>query len=561
MARGFLSGLIWGGVASIGVVGTLSLIAPLPLPPQVGDAAPGAGPAPARIRLSDVAEQDRLPETPPASNRAVLRTDAPEQDDLAALDADAQAPAGLPETGEAEGLSTPADPTGESPAQPGGEEPVLPNPQSTAPATPPLAEELSISTEPAQPPAPEIAAIEGAFDAPAEIEAPQVVEEEAITLPAQEQAPEPTLAEEGEAEQPAPAAPQERVDESAAEAATQTDRVTEVVPGPGPEAQTEVNVPDLPQAPDAALRPPSEQAILEADTAQGEAGDDREAGAAAETAEPRPSIGTPATRLTDRGGAVVINRPDAAEVDTQDATETEDAAQPETSADTRPIIANRVAVDVPDDKPLMSVVLIDDGSTVITGDAGLAALRSFPYPLSFAVDSSLPDVADRIATYRDAGFEVLAMVDLPQGAQPSDAETSFAATLDQIEGVVGVLEGTEAGFQGSRALADQVTDILRLSGLGLVTQNKGLNTMPKLARKDGVPADPVFRDFDSKGQTARVIRRFLDQAAFKAGQEGAVIMLGRLRPDTVSALLLWGLQDRASDVALVPVSSVLLREE
>jgi hypothetical protein len=38
-------------------------------------------------------------------------------------------------------------------------------------------------------------------------------------------------------------------------------------------------------------------------------------------------------------------------------------------------------------------------------------------------------------------------------------------------------------------------------------------------------------------------------------------MLGRLRPDTVSALLLWGLQDRASDVALVPISAVLLREE
>jgi polysaccharide deacetylase 2 family uncharacterized protein YibQ len=191
----------------------------------------------------------------------------------------------------------------------------------------------------------------------------------------------------------------------------------------------------------------------------------------------------------------------------------------------------------------------------------LAALRSFPYPLSFAVDSTLPNAAERVKIYREAGFEVLALVDLPEGAQPSDAETAFAATLDRIGPVVGVLEGTESGFQGSRALADQVTDILAQSGHGLVTQDKGLNTMPKLARKAGVPADPVFRDFDSKYQTARVIRRFLDQAAFRAGQEGAVIMLGRLRPDTISALLLWGLQDRASDVALVPISAVLLREE
>ncbi len=34
-------------------------------------------------------------------------------------------------------------------------------------------------------------------------------------------------------------------------------------------------------------------------------------------------------------------------------------------------------------------------------------------------------------------------------------------------------------------------------------------------------------------------------------------MLGRVRPDTVSSLLIWGLQDRASRVALVPVSAVL----
>jgi polysaccharide deacetylase 2 family uncharacterized protein YibQ len=57
-----------------------------------------------------------------------------------------------------------------------------------------------------------------------------------------------------------------------------------------------------------------------------------------------------------------------------------------------------------------------------------------------------------------------------------------------------------------------------------------------------------------------VIRRFLDQAAFKAGLESGVIMMGRLRPETVSALLLWGLQDRAGQVALAPISAVLLEE-
>jgi polysaccharide deacetylase 2 family uncharacterized protein YibQ len=70
----------------------------------------------------------------------------------------------------------------------------------------------------------------------------------------------------------------------------------------------------------------------------------------------------------------------------------------------------------------------------------------------------------------------------------------------------------------------------------------------------------VFRDFDGAGQTPKVMRRFLDQAAFRSGQMGAVIMVGRVRPGTISALLLWGLQDRASRVALAPVSASLNTE-
>ena len=58
-----------------------------------------------------------------------------------------------------------------------------------------------------------------------------------------------------------------------------------------------------------------------------------------------------------------------------------------------------------------------------------------------------------------------------------------------------------------------------------------------------------------------MIRRFLDQAVFRAGRDGGVIMVGRLRPDTISALLLWGLQDRAGRVALAPVSAVLTAQQ
>jgi polysaccharide deacetylase 2 family uncharacterized protein YibQ len=112
-------------------------------------------------------------------------------------------------------------------------------------------------------------------------------------------------------------------------------------------------------------------------------------------------------------------------------------------------------------------------------------------------------------------------------------------------------------MQASREASDQATQILLSTGHGFVTQAKGLNTAAKLAEREGVPTSTVFRDFDSADQSPTVIRRFLGQAAFRAGQEGGVIMLGRLRADTISALLLWSLQDRAARVSMAPISAVL----
>ncbi len=257
-------------------------------------------------------------------------------------------------------------------------------------------------------------------------------------------------------------------------------------------------------------------------------------------------VGTPASTLINRSETVATT---AIETATQISDD---------SGQQSPLRRFAQPFENPEGKPLMSIVLMDTGVDLDAAEIGLPALSSFPYPVSFAVDARLVDAAKRMERYRAEGFDVLAMLDLPQGAQPSDAEVSLSVTLNGLPEIVGVLEGTGEGLQISRAVADQVTGILKASGHGLVTQNKGLNSMPKLAVKEGVPAAPVFRDFDSAGQQARVIRRFLDQAAFKAGQEGGVIMLGRLRPETIEALLIWGLADRAGTVALAPVSAVLL---
>ena len=180
----------------------------------------------------------------------------------------------------------------------------------------------------------------------------------------------------------------------------------------------------------------------------------------------------------------------------------------------------------------------------------------------FAVRTDARQIVEETREARVASAlrcEVVALADLPAAASARDAEVSLAVWLDTLGQSVALLEGDGPGIQGSRELSDQVTAIADAAGRGLIFRDNGLNTAQKLAARDGVPSAVLFRDFDGAGQSPTVMRRFLDQAAFRAGQQGAVIMLGRVRPDTISALALWGLQDRAERVALAPVSAVLTR--
>jgi len=264
----------------------------------------------------------------------------------------------------------------------------------------------------------------------------------------------------------------------------------------------------------------------------------------------RPSIGRPATSLVDRPAT----------------SEAEETSTAESSSAT-PLRRNALPFDDSEDRPKLAIVLIDRGDSVVD----VQALKGFPYPLTFAIDAARPDAPEASALYRAAGFEVMALVDMAPGSTPQDAEIAIEVSLDAVPDAVAVMEGDATGFQDTAALSGQIAAILGQRGYGLVMMPNGLNTAQKLAAKDGVPSATVFRDFDGAGQDASAIRRFLDQGAFKAGQQAnglpvvgdgdGVIMLGRLRPDTISALMLWGLQDRAQRVALAPVSAVLGGEE
>ncbi|WP_300518285.1 divergent polysaccharide deacteylase family protein [Aliiroseovarius sp.] len=231
-----------------------------------------------------------------------------------------------------------------------------------------------------------------------------------------------------------------------------------------------------------------------------------------------------------------------------------EAGQPPAVAAISPLAIERnaVAFDRPAGLPMMAVMLVDDPET----RAGLGDLANLPFPVSFIVTAEQPDAAEAIAFYRGAGAEVLISITLPEGAKPVDAEVTLQGYSGFLADAVGLQ--VDESFQASGTTAAQVAQVLVEGGHGLVSQPQGLNTGHKSALKAGVPAGLVFRELDNDGQTAAVIRRFLDNAAFKARQERGVILRGHARPETLKALIEWSLGNRVKSVAMAPVSAVLL---
>ena len=347
------------------------------------------------------------------------------------------------------------------------------------------------------------------------------------------------------ADEPAPAAP--LVDDGAGGAdapeATETPE-TEEMPAVG---TVSAPAPEPAEAPEAAEAPEVETAPQ------------------APSAEAAPAAGTDAPEqpgAPEEGDAPVTDESASALSSDEDMRSGEahpetDLASDENAASAGlapdPVRENAAAVDVAEGAPLMAVVLIDDGS----GPLGPDALGAFPFPVSFAISPDHPDPEAAARAYRALGHEVLTMAGVPEGAEPEEVAARLQTSLDRVPEAVGVLEDPDLGLQARRAISDEVTVALGETGHGLLMLPKGLDTAQQLAARAGVPSVALFRDFDGAGQDPATMRRLLDQGASRAQEGGPVAMLGRLSADTVSALVLWGLQDRARSVRLVPVSAVL----
>lgn len=539
--RGFLGGVSAGALLAAGGLAMLSLSVPLPKPGPLSaaDAAQEDGSAP----------QEAAPRVAETETDGVIAEPAPNPVAEVAPQPMEHEPGELPT------LADGAEAVADAPASGAFRDADLAGAQPTTPATADPADDLSALEDADRNPAvrPEVGQTAAAADAPdvsteglALADGAGSVEHQPTPLqPGQPQAPgseDAVVA----ATEPAPApAPEETTDDVAEETA-EVDRpdvapVDDSAVIAGLPSQSALEVPDIGPAPQATTLPvigaapvlPDSKVEETPEETQNDQAEQDDLATDTDQAALAPQIGTPVVPLTERD-------------DPQNA-----AALGENSGE-RPFVAHAEPFENLEGKPLMSIVLIED-----IGSVGVEALAEFPYPLSFAINPQDPQAQEKMAARRAAGFEVLMLADLPREATPQDAETALEVWRRQLPEAVAILEGVESGVQGNRPLADQVAAVAGSVGYGLVTQNSGLNTVQKLALRDGVPAGVVFRDFDGAGQDPRAIRRFLDQAAFRAGQEGAVIMLGRLRADTISALLTWGLQDRAGRVALAPVSASL----
>ena len=210
----------------------------------------------------------------------------------------------------------------------------------------------------------------------------------------------------------------------------------------------------------------------------------------------------------------------------------------------------------PEGKPLFAILLRD------VGDAGMdrAELAKLPFPVSFVVDPLTTDAREASTTYRVAGQEVLTLANgIPPGATAADLETTFATLSAILPESVGVIDQDIGGFQDQRPLATLVLPVIKGEGRGLVTYDRGLNAADQIARRDRVPAAVIFRVLDAEGESKITIRRYLDRAAFKAAQEGAVVVIGDTRAETVAAILEWTVEGRAATVSLAPVTAVMAR--
>lgn len=552
LGRGFLAGIFWGGLVGLGLLVVSSQVVerqqgslpkpeavPVEVPagtefdqarPETEPVAPSVETRPASEALSGVTPPEDLVETPPAFDTSSLEVPSPTVDAPGAL-------GDVPEV--AEGVEV--DVTGPGPS---GDV----NPVQGA---------LTVPDAPVE--APETATEAPAPAAEVEVETEDRAPEVVVTAPTQDQI---------------DVAPAQPVIEAEPDAPTMETTSEAPSSGDAPEAMTAPEV-DADSAPEPApvvaedTGPSMMQPVEELENQAAEVETNRLpriGDAPVAEAAPEPEA-TPEPEVTPEPDVVAQAEPEEApslpvvrrfgasadEEAQSDAEETVEAA-PAPGADGPALEAFRMPFDNASGAPVISVILRHEGADV--PDAGV--LQTLPEEITFAVDAGQPGAAEIAAAYRGAGREVVMIPALPDGATPQDVEVAMRANLSSVPEAVAVMDMEGGNFRTDRPAVAQVIEIAQASGHGLITFPRGLNPAHQIAEREGVPAGLIFRNMDGEGEDAGEISRTLDRAAFRARQSDAVILVGSTRPDTISTLIEWALNNRGESVRLAPVSAALL---
>jgi len=223
-------------------------------------------------------------------------------------------------------------------------------------------------------------------------------------------------------------------------------------------------------------------------------------------------------------------------------------------ADPRALVRNAKAFENPDDKPMVSIILITPADQTLAP----ALLDAFGFPVTFAVDPNDPAAAERAQAYFDAGFEVVFLANgIASGANAQDVEVALEASIAKVPVAVGILDTKSGVLKSSRDIQAQTAEKLARTGHGIITYEGGLNGALREADKLGVKNTAIFRVLDDAGESAFAIKRYLSRAAFRAGQAGDVVVIGRTTGDTLQAVIEWALDGRPDEVILAPISAVL----
>lgn len=512
MSRGFVSGLVWGGLVAGAALAVVSQVFPhpdrrdAPAPAVVTAEAPVAEPAPppaaapeAEAPKDEAAKADAPKDDVPAE---AGQTAAPTQEPAPpAAPAPEPAPQPAPNTTAPTVLTAPAA-APDSPVAPASEPAPAPSPAPSAPpaqgATAGMAPEAS---------------------APPKGPAPIKAEDEALLNP-------PALQPKADAPGAAPTLPQADAPRAP---------LPQIVDAPATGAQP-MTAPESQAVPDAPLAPPP-PVVADAPALPGpETGESAPLALAEPEPQPKPR-GLPQIGAAPEAEAAEDPLPEITVVD-----------------DLPPIAAFARPFENPEAKPLFAILLVDDGRA----DLDRAALAALPFPVTFVVDPQAANAQEAAAIYRGGLQEVvMAATGLPEGAEAADVEQTFQANAALLPETVAVLEAAPVEGLSDRALATALVPILHDQGRGLLTYDRGINAADQIARRAALPTAQIFRVLDAEGENRPTMRRYLDRAAFKAAQEGRVVVLGTTRPDTVAAILEWTVEGRAASVALAPVTAIL----